>query len=185
MVPIYKKWEVSSTRLQVIKHDKVVQLVCFFKDFTHGSCMNFALKSTDVFESHSKSGTYYVRIVDAKFALPKSGDDSSKDFVCLDIPQYPGEHDDITIGFDVEAGMFCASISFMICTKARIVCHRTRQIRGCIASVCQYRIENGISTEMSTRLMNVWEAGFPLFRFNVLGILVGIMFLKIFCDEGT
>lgn len=76
--------------------------------------MNFALKSTDFFESHSKSGTYYVRIVDAKFALPKSGDDSSKDFVCLDIPQYPGEHDDITIGFDVEAGMFCASIFFII-----------------------------------------------------------------------
>lgn len=75
--------------------------------------MNFALKSTDFFESHSKSGTYYVRIVDAKFALPKSGDDSSKDFVCLDIPQYPGEHDDITIGFDVEAGMFCAFISFL------------------------------------------------------------------------
>lgn len=75
--------------------------------------MNFALKSTDFFESHLKSGTYYVRIVDAKFALPKSGDDSSKDFVCLDIPQYPGEHDDITIGFDVEAGMFCTSISFL------------------------------------------------------------------------
>lgn len=79
--------------------------------------MNFALKSTDVFVSHSKSGTYYVRIVDAKFALPKSGDDPNKDFVCLDIPQYPGEHDDITIGFDVEAGMFCVSISFMIVLK--------------------------------------------------------------------
>lgn len=134
--------------------------------------MNFALKSTDVFQSHSKSGTYYVRIVDAKFALPRSGDDSSKDFVCLDIPQYPGEHDDITIGFDVEAGIFCASISFMICTNAGIVRHRTRQIWGRVASVCQYRIENGIATEMSTRLMNVWRAGFLLFRYTVLGILV-------------
>lgn len=134
--------------------------------------MNFALKSTDVFESHSKSGTYHVRIVDAKFALPRSWDDPSKDFVCLDIPQYPGEHDDITIGFDVEAGMFCTSISFMTSTKTGIVSHRTRQIRGCVARDCQYRIENGFSTEMSTRLMNAWGAGCPLFRFTVLGILV-------------
>lgn len=68
--------------------------------------MNFVLKGTDVFESFARSGIYYIRIVDAKFALPKNGDDSSKDFVCLDMPEYPGEHDDITVGFESEAGMF-------------------------------------------------------------------------------
>lgn len=104
VVPIYKRWEVNSARLQIIKQNKVVQLVGFFKDFAHGSCMNFTLKSTDVFESLARSGIYYVRIVDAKFALPKTGEDTNKDFVCLDMPEYPGEHDDITIGFEVEAG---------------------------------------------------------------------------------
>lgn len=66
--------------------------------------MNFALKSTDVFESLARSGIYYIRIVDAKFALPKTGEETNKDFVCLDLPEYPAEHDDITIGFEVEAG---------------------------------------------------------------------------------
>lgn len=105
VVPIYKRWEVNFARLQIIKQNRVVQLVGFFRDFAHGSCMNFALKSTDVFESLARSGIYYIRIVDAKFALPKTGDDANKDFVCLDIPEYPGEHDDITVGFEVEAGM--------------------------------------------------------------------------------
>lgn len=104
VVPIYKRWEVNSARLQIIKQNRVVQLVGFFRDFAHGSCMNFALKSTDVFESLTRSGIYYIRIVDAKFALPKTGEDANKDFVCVDMPEYPGEHDDITIGFEVEAG---------------------------------------------------------------------------------
>lgn len=57
----------------------------------------------------------------------------------------------------------------MIFTKPGIVCHRARQIRGSVASVCQYHIENGISTKMNTRLMEDWGAGFPLSRFTVLG----------------
>lgn len=104
VVPIYKRWEVNCARLQIIKQNTVVQLVGFFRDFAHGSCMNFVLKSTDVFESLARSGIYYIRIVDAKFALPKTGEDANNDFICLDMPEYPGEHDDITIGFDVEAG---------------------------------------------------------------------------------
>lgn len=104
VVPIHKRWEATSTRLQVIKQDKTFQLVAFFKDFRHGSCMNFVLKSTDIFESFSRSGLFYVRIVDAKFALPKNGEDANKDFICLDLPEYPGEHDDINIGFETEAG---------------------------------------------------------------------------------
>jgi hypothetical protein len=105
VVPISKRWEASLTRLQIVKRDKTVQLVAFFKDFAHGSCMNFILKGTDVFETFSRSGTFYLRIADAKFALPKGEDDSSKEFVSLDTPEFPGEHDDVTIEFDTEAGM--------------------------------------------------------------------------------
>jgi len=104
VVPIYKRWEASRARLQILKQDKVVQLVAFFQDFGHGDCMNFTLKSTDIFESFSRSSKFCIRIVDAKFALPKEGQDTNRKFVCLDMPEYPGEHDDITIMFDTEAG---------------------------------------------------------------------------------
>ena len=112
VLPIHKQREASSARLQVIKQDKVVQLVAFFKDFSHGTCMNFVLKVTDVFERFSKSGIFYLRIADAKFALPKGEEEKTRDFVCLDMPEYPGEHDDITIGFESEQGMpkHCATV---------------------------------------------------------------------------
>jgi len=104
VVPIYKKWDAVTTRVQIVQKDRVVQLIAFFENFSHGDCMNFALKSTDLFESSARSGKYSIRIVDAKFALPKSQGDgqagTDKGFVCLDIPEYPGEHDDITIVFD-------------------------------------------------------------------------------------
>jgi hypothetical protein len=112
VVPIYKKWEVALARIQVLQHDKVMQIAAFFDDFSHGECMNFVIKITDVFESFSRSGKYYLRIVDAKFAAPKGGnenkDGDDKGYVCLDMPDYPGEHDDITITFDSEAGKFIA-----------------------------------------------------------------------------
>lgn len=104
VVPIHKRWEANRARLQVLKQDKIVQLVAFFEDFSHGDCMNFALKSTDVFEGFTKSSKFCIRIVDAKFALPKDGESAKRKFVCLDMPEYPGEHDDITIAFDTEAG---------------------------------------------------------------------------------
>lgn len=66
--------------------------------------MNFVLKVTDVFEASSKSNEHLLRIVDAKFALPKAETDPSKDFVCLSTPEYPSEHDDIVIGFENENG---------------------------------------------------------------------------------
>lgn len=109
VVPIYKKWDAASTRLQIVQRDKVVQLVAFFENFSHGDCMNFALKSTDVFESSSRSGKFSLRIVDAKFSLPKppqEADPVGHQFVCLDMPEYPSEHDDIVIVFDTEAGTF-------------------------------------------------------------------------------
>jgi hypothetical protein len=109
VVPIYKKWDAETTRVQIVQKEKVVQLIAFFENFSHGDCMNFALKSTDVFETSARHGKYLIRIVDAKFALPKSQGDgqpsTNSRFACLDIPEYPGEHDDITIVFDNETGM--------------------------------------------------------------------------------
>jgi hypothetical protein len=66
--------------------------------------MNFVLKSTDIFESFNRSGKSGIKIVDAKFALPKSEEDETAGFVCLDMPEYPAEHDDITITFDSDKG---------------------------------------------------------------------------------
>ncbi|KAL4869723.1 hypothetical protein BDV12DRAFT_75304 [Aspergillus spectabilis] len=103
VVPITKKWESTMARIQIVRHDKVVQLLAFLNDFSHGRCMNFVLKSTDTLEPFMRSGKFGVRIVDAKFALPKTDDELSSDFVCLDMPDYPSEHDDITIAFDSEA----------------------------------------------------------------------------------
>jgi hypothetical protein len=104
VVPIHKKWEANTVRLQVIQQEKIVQLVAFFGDFSHGRCMNFVLKSTDIFESFNRSGKSGIKIVDAKFALPKSQEDEAAEFVCLDMPEYPAEHDDITITFDSDKG---------------------------------------------------------------------------------
>lgn len=100
MVGMNKRWEASTPRLQIGKQEKAVQLVAFFKDFSHGACMNFVLKVTDLFDTFTRSGVFFLRIVDAKFALPKGESDPARDFVCLDLPEYPGEHDDIVIGFD-------------------------------------------------------------------------------------
>jgi hypothetical protein len=110
VVPIYKKWEASLARIQIVQQEKVVQLVAFLADFNHGRCMNFVLKGMDTLESFNRSGKFCIRLVDAKFALPKTEDDPASDFVCLDMLEYPSEHDDITIAFDSEAGMLsCVS----------------------------------------------------------------------------
>jgi len=107
VVPLYKKWEASQARLQILRRDKVVELAAFFEDFSHCDCLNFILKATDSFESYNKSGNFCIRLADAKFALPKGGDESSgtksNRFVCLDMPAFPEEHDDITITFDSES----------------------------------------------------------------------------------
>jgi hypothetical protein len=105
VVPLYKKWDSNMSRLQVIKQEKVTQFIAFFADFSHGYCMNFVLKGTDIFESFGRSGKFCIRFVDAKFPLPKGNEDTGNRFVCLDMPEYPAEHDDITIAFDSEEGM--------------------------------------------------------------------------------
>ena len=104
VVPLYKRWEANLARLQIIKYDRTVRLVTFFKDFSHGSCMNFTMKGTDVFESLNRSSMFCIRIVDAKFALPKNEDDPTDNFICPNMPDYPSEHDDIIIGFETEPG---------------------------------------------------------------------------------
>lgn len=105
VVPIHKKWEAGTTRIQVVQQDRTVQLLAFFEDWNHGQCMGFVLKGTDVFECFSRSGKAGLKLADAKFPLPKvPADGSSKTddaaFLCLDMPDFAGEHDDITILFD-------------------------------------------------------------------------------------
>ncbi|KAL7798097.1 hypothetical protein V8C37DRAFT_244834 [Trichoderma ceciliae] len=108
VVPIHKKWEAGYTRIQVIKQeDKQLQLLAFFEDFSHGHCMNFVLKGTDLYEAFHRGGKSGIRFVDAKFPLPrlpadKDGDYDDMAFVCLDLPDLPGEHDDISIMFENE-----------------------------------------------------------------------------------
>ncbi|KAK4680907.1 hypothetical protein QC764_102880 [Podospora pseudoanserina] len=111
VVPIHKKWEASATRIQVVQQEGITQILAFFSDFSHGQCMGFSLKGTDVFESFGKQGKAGLKIVDAKFPLPKvlqAGMDGAQDaadaaFLCLDLPELPGEHDDISIVFEDEA----------------------------------------------------------------------------------
>lgn len=119
VVPIYKKWDAASTRVQIVQKEKIIQLVAFFENFNHGDCMNFTLKTTDVFENSGRSGKFSVKIDDAKFAMPKAKGENAAavdhEYVCLDMPEYPGEHDDITIVFDTEASMFISSHFHLIC----------------------------------------------------------------------
>jgi hypothetical protein len=110
VVPIYKKWEANLARIQIVRQEKIIQLIAFFGDFQHGTCMNFVLKGTDHIESFGRSGKFGIRIVDAKFALPKKDEDPGSNFVCLDMPEYPIEHDDITITFDKELGKYFVMI---------------------------------------------------------------------------
>ncbi|KAL5354012.1 hypothetical protein ACLOAV_000097 [Pseudogymnoascus australis] len=106
LVPVYRQWKASVVRLQIVSsaNGKVVKLAVFFKDFRHASAMIFELKPTDVFESFTnRQGRFGVRLVDAKFALPRKvalADDGHEGFVDFRTLEYPGEHDDIAISFD-------------------------------------------------------------------------------------
>ncbi|KAI9743119.1 MAG: hypothetical protein M1818_003414 [Claussenomyces sp. TS43310] len=129
VVPIHKRWEAPISRLQIVKQDKIVQLVAFFEGFSHGDCMNFALRATDAFETFSKGGSFSVRLVDAKFAIPKgaSGNDErhegiDKCYVSLDEPDFPSEHDDIIISFDSEAmrGRFAEALPAPVKAVSRL-----------------------------------------------------------------
>ena len=123
VVPIYKRWEASAVRIQIVQQENICRLLAFFEEFSHADSMAFQLKSMDVFEKADKGGKFYLRLVDAKFALPveeRKGEGKlekaegrqqgwagqKRRFVCLDVVEYPGEHDDVTIGFDTQAGTF-------------------------------------------------------------------------------
>lgn len=119
VVPIHKKWEAGATRIQVVQQDKIMQLLAFFDEFSHGKCMSFTLKGTDVFEAYGKGSKCGVKFDDAKFPLPRvvPGENNIQEtadtaFVCLDLPELPGEHDDISITFESEAGKsrFCVTV---------------------------------------------------------------------------
>ncbi|KAI5359583.1 hypothetical protein Slin14017_G104850 [Septoria linicola] len=113
VVPIYKKWQAQSVRIQIVSQGQIVQLLAFMEEFSHADSLCFQVKSTDVFETHkgdSKGKKWTVKLVDAKFTLPsrekgkeESEEDRLKDrFVNLENLEYAEEHDDITIGFDTE-----------------------------------------------------------------------------------
>ncbi|KAJ4419883.1 hypothetical protein N0V82_004706 [Gnomoniopsis sp. IMI 355080] len=108
VVPIYKKWEATDTRIQVVESEEnIIQVLVFFENFHHGESMSFQLKATDVFESIKKGDKVGLKIDDAKFPLPLLPEEKGEPtddmaFVCLDMPEIPGEHDDITILFDGE-----------------------------------------------------------------------------------
>lgn len=108
VVPIYKKWEAADTRIQVVSsEDNIIQVLVFFENFHHGQSMSFQLKATDVFESIKKGDKVGLKIDDAKFPLPLLPEEKKEPtddmaFVCLDMPEIPGEHDDITILFESE-----------------------------------------------------------------------------------
>lgn len=121
VVPIHKKWEAGATRVQVVQQGAASQLLAFFEDFAHGKCVSFALKGTDVFEAFGKSGRAGVKFDDAKFPLPRVPANPDQDdvrtvaetaFVCLDLPELPGEHDDISITFESEVGKTVIHISW-------------------------------------------------------------------------
>ncbi|KAK8088378.1 hypothetical protein PG997_003339 [Apiospora hydei] len=107
VVPVYKKWESGMARIQVVQQEKTIQLLAFFQDWHHGQAMGFVLKGTDVYEVFGKGNKAGLKMVDAKFPLPKvpeEGRDKTDDmaFVSLDMPDYAGEHDDISIVFEDE-----------------------------------------------------------------------------------
>jgi hypothetical protein len=112
----HKRLDAGLTRIQVVSHDndKIVQLLVFFEDgCTWAETLGFVLKGVDVFERYDGKGKVGVRLVDAKFSLPKMEkskgtirpEDIERGYVCLDMPEYPGENDDIWIGFDDNEGI--------------------------------------------------------------------------------
>ncbi|KAH8589579.1 hypothetical protein B0O99DRAFT_522819 [Bisporella sp. PMI_857] len=122
MVPIHKEWSIPHTRLQILKRGKMIQLAAFFEGFSHGKCMNFVLRETDVIKKTLKAGKTFLKIVDAKFSLPvggKRGPGREMGFISLDLLDYPTEHDNILIGFatDRDLEMFCSVLPAAVRTK--------------------------------------------------------------------
>jgi hypothetical protein len=103
-----------------------VQLLAFFDDqCPWADSLGFVVKGVDVVERYeAKGGRLGVRLVDAKFSLPKMEksrgavkvEDAERGYICLDMPEYPGENDDIWIGFDDNEG---TSFHYQLQTTSR------------------------------------------------------------------
>lgn len=124
VVPIYKKWEATKVRIQILTLGNVTKIAAFFEDFSHADAMVFLIKAADTFEKAKgdKQAKYCVKFVDAKFSLPKKEKDGEggedeppsdsqiwgkgvrRKFINLEGLEYAGEHDDITVGFETEEG---------------------------------------------------------------------------------
>lgn len=116
VVPIYKKWEAADVRVQILAKDGVVQICAFMQDFKPADALCFRVKSTDVFEAFGGKKSFGVKIVDAKFTLPKEEEreEPKRLFVNLEGLEYAEEHDDISVGFEREDGMFDLCLSFTV-----------------------------------------------------------------------
>lgn len=113
MIPYRKEWTPPHTRVQILKRGSFVQLVAYFEGFKHGKCMSFALKETDVYHTLAKG--CLLKLVDAKFSLPVAVQEGMREeelgFACLDVMEYPGEHDNIVISFNSDLGKSLTSNS--------------------------------------------------------------------------
>ncbi|KAK5122962.1 hypothetical protein LTR85_003528 [Meristemomyces frigidus] len=126
VVPIYHKWQASRVRLQIVAQSSITQVLAFMEDFSHADALCFKVMSTDTFETvkgDSKGKKWAVKLVDAKFTLPKQekGEVDPEErlrrrFVNLEGLDYAEEHDDITIGFDTEEGKSCVCVYLTLVT---------------------------------------------------------------------
>jgi hypothetical protein len=115
VISMHKHLEAEQARIQVLQQDTKVLLVAFFENFSAGRCMCFELRGTDVYEASNHGGKYSVRFVEAKFAMPKPATEVGYDLVCLDVVEYPTEHDDLVFGFDSEDGELSAEAVMYKC----------------------------------------------------------------------
>ncbi|KAI6876673.1 hypothetical protein KC338_g297 [Hortaea werneckii] len=114
VVPIHHKWQAANVRLQLVQAGNVTRVLAFMEDFTHADALCFQVKSSDNFEAgkgDSKGKKWTVKMVDAKFSLPRreKGEVDPEQkirrrFVNLEGLEYAEEHDDITVSFDTEQG---------------------------------------------------------------------------------
>jgi len=121
VVPIYHKKQASKVRLQLVTQGSITKVLAFMEDFSQADALCFQLKSTDTFETvkgDSKGKKWAVKMVDAKFSLPKQekGEIDPEErvrrrFVNLEGLDYAEEHDDITVGFDTEEGKSGSSLT--------------------------------------------------------------------------
>ncbi|KAI7191643.1 cystathionine beta-lyase [Hortaea werneckii] len=115
VVPIHHKWQAANVRLQLIQAGNVTRVLAFMEDFTHADALCFQVKSSDNFEAgkgDSKGKKWTVKMVDAKFSLPRreKGEIDPEQkirrrYVNLEGLDYAEEHDDITVSFDTEQVM--------------------------------------------------------------------------------